>query len=77
MASSSIPRDQPDDVFGGIVYRLDATTHIVTVGLNLKNNLHSAWDASVRVLRSDTDVGLEYEDLAVMLSYFHKFAIEW
>ncbi len=77
ISSSSIPKDQPDDVFGGITYRLDSTTHIVTVGLNLKNNLQSAWDASVRVLRSDTDVGLEYEDLTIIVSYFHKFGIKF
>ena len=67
-----------DDVFDGkLVYRLDGTTQFYTVGLNLARNLDSAYDISVRFLTSDADGGLEYEDLTVRLSYFHRFGIEF
>lgn len=66
-----------DDVFTGkLNYRLDSTTHIVTVGLNLARDLDSAYDLSARYLKSETDVGLEYEDLTVILSYFYRFGFE-
>ena len=77
VASSSVPKDQPDDVFGGIVYRLDSTTHLLTLGLNFKLDLQRAWDVSVRVLSTETDIGLEYENLAITASYFHKFGIKF
>lgn len=77
LSSASIPKET-DDVFANeIVYQLDSTTHIITLGLNLKRSLHNAYDVSFRFLKSDTDVGLEYEDFAVRLSYFHKFGVEF
>lgn len=67
-----------DDVFDGkIAYRLDGTTQLFTLGLNLARNLDSAYDISLRFLTSDADGGLEYEDLAIRLSYFHRIGLEF
>ena len=68
---------EPDDVFDGkLAYRLDGTTQFFTIGLNMARNLESAYDISVRFLTSDADGGLEYEDLAIRLSYFHRIGLE-
>lgn len=67
-----------DDVFNGkLAYRLDGTTQFFTVGLNIARNLDSAYDVSVRFLSSEADGNLEYEDLAVRLSYFRRIGIEF
>jgi hypothetical protein len=69
--------NEADDVFTGKrSYRLDATTHLITLGYNLARNLDSAYDVSVRVLKSTADAGLEYEDLFIRLSYFQRFGVE-
>jgi hypothetical protein len=69
---------EQDDVFNGkLAYRLDGTVQLYTVGLNLARNLDSAYDLSVRFLTSDADGDLEYEDLTVRLSYFHRFGVEF
>jgi hypothetical protein len=65
-----------DDVFDGkLVYRLDGTTHFYTLGLNMARNLDSAFDISARFLTSDADGDLEYEDLTIRLSYFHRIGL--
>ncbi len=66
-----------DDVFNGkLVYRLDGSTQFYTIGLNLARNLDSAFDISVRFLTAEADEGgLEYEDLTIRLSYFHRFGL--
>lgn len=67
-----------DDVFQGkLAYRLDGTTQFFTTGLNIARNLDSAYDVSVRFLTSEADGGLEYEDLAIRLSYFRRIGIEF
>lgn len=64
---------EPEDVFDGkLVYRLDGTTQFYTIGLNMARNLDSAYDFSIRFLTSEADGGLEYEDLTIRLSYFHR-----
>lgn len=73
---SAIPNESDDVFANAISYRLDSTTHIITVGLNFKQSLQKAYDVSFRFLKSETDAGLEYEDLAILFSYFHKFALE-
>jgi len=67
-----------DDVFEGkVAYRLDGTTQLYTVGLNIAQNLDSAFDLSVRFLTSEADIDsdLNYQDLTVRLSYFHRVGI--
>lgn len=67
-----------DDVFAGkLAYRLDGTTQFFTVGLNIARNLDSAYDLSVRFLTSEAGSNLEYEDLAVRLSYFRRIGIDF
>ncbi len=68
---------EPDDVFDDkLVYRLDGSTQFYTIGLNLARNLDSAFDISVRFLTAEADEGgLEYEDLTIRLSYFHRFGL--
>jgi hypothetical protein len=65
----------PDDVFDGkLAYRLDGSIQFVTLGYNLVTDLHSSFDFSARYLQADaTDVDLDYEDLVVRASYFHRF----
>lgn len=72
-ASKVAPVD--DDVFiGKKTYRLDATMHFVTLGYNQIKSLHGSFDFSAQYLQSTADdVDLEYEDLVLRLSYFHRF----
>jgi hypothetical protein len=69
--------NEADDVFTGKrSYRLDATTHLVTIGYNHALDLNSAYDISARYLTSNTDVDLDYQDLMVRVSYFRRLGIE-
>lgn len=68
--------NEADDVFTGKRnYRLDATTQLLTIGYNRALDLDSAYDLSVRFLKSKTDVELEYHDLTVRLSYFQRIGL--
>lgn len=64
-----------DDVFiGKKTYRLDGTSQFVTLGYNWVMDLHSSFDFSARYLQSDAaDVGLDYQGLTLLASYFHRF----
>jgi len=66
---------EADDVFDDkLVYRLDGSTQFYTIGLDLARDLDSSYDISVRFLTAESDEGgLEYEDLTIRLSYFHRF----
>jgi hypothetical protein len=69
---------ESDDVFSGkLNYRLDSTTQLFTVGLNIARDLESAYDVSARFLTTDADGGLEYEDLTIRFSYFHRIGLEF
>ena len=69
--------NEADDVFSGKrSYRLDATTHLVTIGYNRALDLESAYDISARYLTSETDVELDYQDLMVRVSYFRRFGLD-
>jgi len=65
----------PDDVFDGkLAYRLDGSIQFVTLGYNMVTDLHSSFDFSARYLQAEaSDVDLDYEDLVVRASYFHRF----
>ena len=69
--------NEADDVFAGKrSYRLDATTHLLTIGYNRAIDLDSAYDISARYLTSETDVDLDYQDLMVRVSYFRRFGLD-
>ncbi|MGB5396452.1 MAG: hypothetical protein WBN96_04835 [Gammaproteobacteria bacterium] len=69
--------NEADDVFTGKrTYRLDATTHLVTIGYNRALDLESAYDISARYLTSETDVDLDYQVLMVRVSYFRRFGLD-
>jgi len=69
---------ESDDVFiGKLNYRLDSTTQLFTIGLNLAMDLESAYDFSARFLTTDADGGVEYKDLTVRISYFHRLGLEF
>lgn len=73
-ASSAIVND---DVFDNkMTYRLDGTTQFVTLGYNWIQNLDSSFDFSARYLQSEADdVGLEYQGLTLLASYFRRFSL--
>ncbi len=64
-----------DDVFTDkTTYRLDGTTHFLTLGYNWVQNLHSSFDFSARYLESTADdVDLTYSGLTLSATFFHRF----
>ena len=66
-----------DDVFDGkVAYKLDADIQFLTLGYNMIQTLHSSFDFSVQYLESSaTAVDLDYEDLVIRASYFHRFGL--
>jgi len=89
--TASLPNINPvwaeaDDVFlGKTAYRVDGTTHFITLGLNLERNSVSAFDLSVRYISSTGKGGyispgvpyadLTYDVLIARLSYIHQFGL--
>ncbi|MGH8442927.1 MAG: hypothetical protein ACRETF_08520 [Nevskiaceae bacterium] len=52
----------PDDAFDGLfAYRVDATTHLVTVGVNVPLSARLAIDGQLRRADSETDGGTGYD----------------
>lgn len=69
---------EPDNAFGGIannkaVYRLDAETQILRLGMNIGLNSKSAIDISVDRLNSDAAGPIEYNLTTVAASFFYRF----
>lgn len=69
---------EPDNAFGGVannkfVYRLDAETQILRLGMNIGLSSKSAIDISVDRLNSDAVGPIEYELTSVAASFFYRF----
>lgn len=71
---------EPDDAFGGIAsnqfaYRIDALSHLLTLGLNRQINHSSSIDFSIRYLNStaDKDSSFSYDDLLIRAAYLFAF----
>lgn len=69
---------EPDNAFGGIannkfVYRLDAETQILRIGLNMGLGNKSAIDISFDRLNSDAAGPIEYDLTSVAASFFYRF----
>lgn len=69
---------EPDNAFGGIannkaVYRLDAETRILRLGVNIGLGSKSAIDISVDQLESDAAGPIEYDLTSVAASFFYRF----
>lgn len=70
---------EPDDAFGdgsitgALAYRLDADTHIVTLGYNRVINHGSSIDVSLRWLSSSAAQNIEYDSLTLRLGYLFQF----
>lgn len=69
---------EPDNAFGGIannqfVYRLDAKTQIIRLGVNVGINSKMAVDISVDSLTSDAAGPNEYETTSIAASIFYRF----
>ena len=71
---------EPDDAFGGIAsnqfaYRIDALSHLLTLGINRQINHSSSIDFSVRYLNStaDKDSSFKYDDLLLRAAYLFAF----
>jgi hypothetical protein len=69
---------EPDNAFGGIannklVYRLDAKTQIIRLGVNIGINNKIAVDVSVDSLTSDAAGPNEYDMTSVAASVFFRF----
>lgn len=73
--NASEPNIVNDDVFTGKkTYRLDGTTHFLTLGYNWIQSLHSSFDFSARYLESTADdVDLTYSGLTLRATFFHRF----
>ena len=73
--NASNPNIVDDDVFTDkTTYRLDGTTHFLTLGYNWIQNLHSSFDFSARYLESTADdVDLTYSGLTLRATFFHRF----
>lgn len=69
---------EPDNAFGGVdnnkfVYRLDAETRILRLGINIALGHKSAIDISVDQLESDGAGPIEYDLTSVAASFFYRF----
>lgn len=69
---------EPDNAFGGVgnnkfVYRLDAETRILRLGVNIALGHKSAIDISVDQLESDGAGPIEYDLTSVAASFFYRF----
>lgn len=69
---------EPDNAFGGVdnnkfVYRLDAETRILRLGINVALGHKSAIDISVDQLESDGAGPIEYNLTSVAASFFYRF----
>lgn len=69
---------QPDDAFGGaaanvFAYRLDARTHVATIGFNIAINDKQSIDLSARYARAEADGDITYDRNIVSAAYLLKF----
>jgi len=71
---------EPDDAFGGVAtnqfaYRIDAVSHLATLGINYKINHHSSIDLSARYLNSTAkeESALSYDDVLLRAGYLFAF----
>ena len=69
---------QPDDAFGGaaanvFAYRLDAQTHVATLGFNIAINEKQSIDLSARYARAEADGDITYDRNIVSAAYLLKF----
>lgn len=69
---------QPDDAFGGasanvFAYRLDAQTHVATLGFNIAISEKQSIDLSARYARADADGDITYDRNIVSAAYLLKF----
>jgi hypothetical protein len=64
-----------DDAFPGTrtAYRLNATTHVVTLGTNLRIGEQHSLDLSARFADSQADGGVDYERWLYTLAYLVRF----
>lgn len=69
---------EPDDAFGGVssnrfAYRLEAVTHIVTLGWNRSIAPNRSLDLSVQGLSAHAEGDIDYQRTQVRLGYLHRF----
>ncbi|MGH8528331.1 MAG: hypothetical protein ACRETN_00605 [Nevskiales bacterium] len=65
----------PDDVFaaGDIAYRLDADTHVGTLGFNRALAANLALDAQLQYIRSEAGEGIDYSRWIGLISLLKRF----
>lgn len=69
---------EPDDAFGGVganrfAYRLDAVTHIGTLGINRSLAPNRSLDLSIQGLSAYAEGDIDYQRALLRLSYLHRF----
>lgn len=66
---------QADDVFGANVfaYRLNARTHVATLGFNFAINDRNSVDVSGRIARSQADGDINYDRAILSAAYLFRF----